>query len=42
VVDEVVEGSNAARADVQVGDVLRITSAVFNVPGVGGALNPKP
>mmetsp|Transcript_20038 Transcript_20038/g.49860 ORF Transcript_20038/g.49860 Transcript_20038/m.49860 type:complete len:210 (-) Transcript_20038:418-1047(-) len=34
VVDEVVEGSNAARADVQVGDVLRITSAVFNVPGV--------
>ena len=34
VVDEVVEGSNAAKADVKVGDILRITTAVFNVPGV--------
>ena len=34
VVDEVLEGSNASKADVKVGDVLRITTAVFNVPGV--------
>jgi hypothetical protein len=34
VVDEIVEGSNASKADVQVGDVLRITTAVFNIPGV--------
>lgn len=34
VVDEIVEGSNASKADVKVGDVLRITTAVFNVPGV--------
>ena len=34
VVDEIVEGSNAEKADVKVGDVLRITTAVFNVPGV--------
>ena len=33
VVDEVLE-SNASKADVKVGDVLRITTAVFNVPGV--------
>ena len=34
VVDEIVPGSNAEKADVKVGDVLRITTAVFNVPGV--------
>ena len=35
VVDEIVPGSNAEKnGDVRVGDVLRITSAVFNVPGV--------
>ena len=34
VVDEIVPGSNAEKADVRVGDVLRVTSAVFNVPGV--------
>ena len=34
VVDEIIEGSNAAKADIKVGDVLRITTAVFNVPGV--------
>ena len=33
-VDEVLEGSNASQANVKVGDVLRITTAVFNVPGV--------
>ena len=33
-VDEVLDGSNAAEANVKVGDVLRITTAVFNVPGV--------
>jgi hypothetical protein len=35
VVDEIVPGSNAEKnGDVRVGDVLRITTAVFNVPGV--------
>ena len=33
-VDEVLDGSNASQANVKVGDVLRITTAVFNVPGV--------
>lgn len=41
VVDEIIEGSNASKADVKVGDVLRITTAVFNVPGVRtGAAQP--
>jgi hypothetical protein len=35
VVDEIVPGSNAERnGNVRVGDVLRMTTAVFNVPGV--------
>ena len=35
VVDEILPGSNAEKSgDVRVGDVLRITTAVFNVPGV--------
>ena len=35
VVDEIVPGSNAEKSGaVKVGDVLRITTAVFNVPGV--------
>ena len=35
VVDEIVPGSNAEKnGNIKVGDVLRITTAVFNVPGV--------